>query len=267
MMAPGRTRLANVNNMSLDELSDKLSGDGKLIVSVMINRFDSMKKEFFDLLATKNREVEELRDELCVMKKKVSLLEGTIDDGNAYERRDTVIFSGSAVPVVSNGENCRDIVINLVKEKLRIELPISEINIAHRLGKKPISQAPDKRNIIVKLCRRDMKREIMVASRNSQYSSSTAPSGPSLFINESLTPKRQTILYALRQIKRAHPTIVVGCTSIDGRVYAYTKPPNLIQNSRERSVRHPINTHEDLTKFCRDYVKLPLETFLETWNH
>ena len=94
-----------------------------------------MKKEFFDMLATKNNE-EELPDELCVKKKKVSRLKGAIDDGNAYERRDAVIFSGSAVG--SNGENCRVIVINLVKKKLRIELPMSEINKAHRLGKKPL---------------------------------------------------------------------------------------------------------------------------------
>ena len=81
-----------------------VSGDGKLLVSAMINRFNSMKEELFDLLAAKNREVEELCNELHVMKKKFPPLEGTINDANAYERRDTIILSGSVVSVVSNGE-------------------------------------------------------------------------------------------------------------------------------------------------------------------
>ena len=57
------------------------------------------------MLAAKNSEVGELSDELCLIKKKFPLLEGTINDANTYERRDTMIFSGSVVSVVFNGEN------------------------------------------------------------------------------------------------------------------------------------------------------------------
>ena len=114
----------------------------------------------------------------------------------------------------------------------------------------------------MKLCRSDTKREILMAKRNFSDRSS------SLFINESLTPRRRTILFALRQMKRAHPTLVTGCSSIDGRIYAYTKPdPISDPNSRPRNIRHLVNTHEKLVEFCRHFVMKPLDTFLDSWNH
>ena len=43
------------------------------------------------------------------------------------------------------------------------------------------------------------------------------------YINESLTPTRSAILYALRKAKRMSPGVVAGCNSENGRVYAYVK--------------------------------------------
>ena len=40
-----------------------------------------------------------------MMKKKFPPREGTINDANASERKNTIIFAGSVVSVVSNGEN------------------------------------------------------------------------------------------------------------------------------------------------------------------
>ena len=87
------------------EIRRVVSGDEKLLVSAIINRFKSMKEELFNMLTSKKGEVEELCEELCVMKKKFPLLEGTINDANASERMDTIIFSGSVESIVSTGEN------------------------------------------------------------------------------------------------------------------------------------------------------------------
>ena len=137
-----------------------------------------------------------------------------------------------------------------------MELEPTEISTAHRLGIKPTTQTPDRRPFIMKLCRRDTKKELLRAAKEQN---SASP----IYINESLTPKRSTILYTLHQVKKAHPSLVTGCTSIDGRVFAFTKS----STPGGRNVRHLVNNHDGLVSFCGDHVKKPLETFLAEWNH
>ena len=88
---------------------------------------------------------------------------------------------------------------------------------------------------------------------------------PSFFANENLTPRRNTIMYVLRKIKKLHPTVVKGYASYDGKVYAYISP--LGPSPGGRDVRVPVNTHASLMKFCDEIVKLPLNNFLDAWNH
>ena len=252
-----------------------LSKDGKIIVEVMEKRFnemkvemETMKSEFSDLLKKKNEEIIALNQQVDSLKDRVIKLENSIDDEDAYVRRDTVIFSGNCIPESSQGEICSNIIQEIVQDKLKIRLKSEDISVAHRLGKKPINQGPDRRGIIVKLCRRETKSELFMAKRNLPRTSSI-----SLYINESLTPKRNTILFALRQMKKAHPNIISGCSSYDGRIYAYTKPsPNAsafrgANSSTPRNVRHLINTHASLIDFCHQFIKKPLDQFLNSWNH
>ena len=142
-----------------------------------------------------------------------------------------------------------------------MEILPNDINIAHRTGKKPLNQSPDKRDLVVKLCRRDLKRPLIAASKNIP-----AERKSNLYINEHVTPLRKTILYSLRQMRRAHPDLVKGCTTFEGSVYAYTKPPSGSPTTA-RDQRHLVNNKEALVKFCREYVKKPLTAFLESWKH
>ena len=159
-MTRGNPSRSNVNSASNDSLSG-LSEDGKRIV-------EYMRKEFMnitELLSSKTKEIESLRQEVNDLKSIVTKMENSIDDADAYERRDTVVFSGDEIPAVTSGENCANIIVNLLKNKMHIELQPREINTAHRLGKKPSNQTQDKRAIIIKLCRREMKRDIISANR------------------------------------------------------------------------------------------------------
>ena len=173
-----------------------------------------------------------------------------MDDSDAYERRDTLILSGPAIPPVERGENCAAVVKKLLKDQIRMEVNESEFSVAHRLGARPQNQAVDKRSLIVKFCRRESKRDVIIACKKSRNSN--------LYANESLTQKRRAILDALRKMKRTHPDHVKGCTSIDGKVYGFTR--SVEPNGRDQ--RHLISSHEDLVKFCADYVRQPLELFL-----
>ena len=80
-----------------------------------------------------------------------------------------IIFE-AVVPTVTQGQICTNIVTNLVKEKLRFEMSIKEINTAHKNVKKTINQTPDRRTIIVKFSRRDNKRSGNSASRKTKAS-------------------------------------------------------------------------------------------------
>ena len=168
-----------------------------------------------------------------------------------------VIISGDALPPSTTGENCINVVREIARNNLKIQLSEADISTAHRIGRKPATQHPDRRSIIAKLCRRSTKSDLMFACKNQPEDS------PRVYVNDSLTPIRNTIMYSLRQIRRAHPRLVTGCSSYDGKVYAYTKDP--IAGRRDR--RHLVNSHSDLIKFCSEHVKQPLEAFLESWSH
>ena len=88
-----------------------------------------------------------------------------LDDADACKCRDYAIFSGTAVPECNVRENCSEIVQGLIKNELKINVSNHDISTVHRLGPKPRTQEPDKRPIIAKFCRRDVKGEILVASR------------------------------------------------------------------------------------------------------
>ena len=139
------------------------------------------------------------------------------------------------------------------------EVEASEISTAHRLGKKPASQQPDKRSIIVKFCRRDTKNDVYRSSRNQARPSQ-------LFINESLSPSRRKIYNALREMKRSNPNLVNGCSTFDGKIYAYTKIHST-NSQPQRDRRHLISDFDGLKKFCHEYVKKPIDSFLGAWNN
>lgn len=231
-----------------------LSEDGRLIVEAIVVHLDIMKESFSKQLAEKIKEVDGLNLEVNSLKVKVAKLEEKIDDGDAYERRDTIVFSGGAVPQVSDGENCSTTVKNIVKEQLKINLALSDISTAHRIGKKTETQQPDRRNIIVKMCRRDLKNDILHQCREQK---------PDLFVNEHLTPSRNTIFYVLRKMKKDFPNKIAGCNTIDGKVFAWIKS----KNKDERNTRVLVNTHLKLEDISRKVLGKELTTFIETWPH
>ena len=111
----------------------------------------------------------------------------------------------------------------------------------------------DRRNIIVKLLRRDLKSEIFLACKAKK---------PKFYANESLTPVRNSIMFALRKIRRSgNEGLIKGIFSTNGRVFAWIKPE---QNS-DRTVKILINCRERLEKFCVENVGKPLNDFDVRW--
>ena len=106
----------------------------------------------------------------------------------------------------------------------------------------------------MKLCRRDIKKDIILAGKNLK---------PNFYVNESLTPVRNTILFVLRKMRRSHPNIIKGSCTIDGRVFAWVAPTPGGQNN----VRVLVNSHSRLLKLCEENLRTPLCSFIEQWPY
>ena len=244
------TSLTNLGTIDIDDLGD----ESRSIVMLIRNDITEMKSHFETLLKKKDNEISKLKQDVTELQKELSKAKSMIDDADAFERKDTVILSGDHIPVAETGENCSEIVRTIVKDHLKINLPSESISVAHRMGRRPANHAPDRHNIVVKLVRRDLKHDLIYASRKQ-------PKPTKLFIHESLTPARNSLLYALRQMRKMK--LVKGCNSYEGKIFAYTAS---LRNG-DRDVRHFISSFESLKSFCTQYVKQPLENFLGTWNH
>ena len=148
----------------------------------------------------KDEQIAKLQTQVNVLNKKIEKLEDQVDENEAYERRDTLIFSGSKVPAEVQDEKCDSVVLKLLENELKYKVSPNDISVAHRLGPKKNSQQSSTRSIIAKFCRRDAKTDIVSCARRAK------PTG--LFINESLIPQRHTVYYALRQAMRKLPNKV-----------------------------------------------------------
>ena len=234
-----------------------MSDESRKIVNAITIEIDALKREFSSKLVAKNAEIDQLKMEVNSLRVKMCKVEEKIDSAEAYERRDTVVFSGSGVPRSVGGENCREIIHEVVKTKLNLNIAVSDISTAHRYGSVPTGTQQDRRGIIVKLCRRDLKKDLLSSCRTVK---------PDFYVNESLTPLRNTIMYVLRQIKRKHPDKVSGCSSRDGKVFAWVKPQNA-SSSSAGNTKVPINSHTRLDLFCTETINRPLSSFIEIWPH
>ena len=177
-----------------------------------------------------------------------------IDDADQYERKDSVIISGNAVPPMAEEEDTHTLVQKLLKDHFNTDITLRDINTTHRLGPLKAS-TPTRRNIYVKFVRRDVKKHVIKKSK--ELGRTTG-----LYANESLTPLRRTIFNALRKMKADVPDIVKGCYTMEGKIFAFTPPVG--NNSKEQ--RHCITDMGALQAFCRDYVKEPLDTFLQNFS-
>lgn len=201
---------AVTSDCELDSLLNSLSEESKTLVKILKIIITQQFKSELDLLkkevTKKDETIANLSEEIKVMKQQVQALENTIDTVDQYERRDTIIFSGPAIPDENRLENASETIINVVKDNLRINLKDSDINVAHRLG--PI-QTQRKRPIIVKLSNRALKNDLVGACVQLR---------PPLHINESLTPRRLHLFKQVLNIRKNHKDKFQQCFTKDGKI-------------------------------------------------
>ena len=196
------------------------------------------------------------------------------DATDAYERRDSVIISGS-LPQHVPEENTANLVIDLIRRKFpNVQCEAHDISVSHRVpSRRKENGRPKSMNIYVKFVRRDLKKRLIAASREQ----AKTRAADKIFVNESLTPQRSAIFHALKDMKKKNPDKIRGVTSLEGKIHCFTpregedsaaaRPRDAAAHRPRNDRRHIIITREDLQTFCNDFIKKPLvfEDFITGW--
>ena len=177
---PAATATSNpdlVDDADLPDLLASLSRESKTLVKIMKtvitkqlrSELETMREE----ISKKDAVIDKLDGEVKDLKTKVHDLEAHIDRVEQYERRDTIIISGPSLPSETPTENTSTVVIDTIKEHLKLNLKPEDLSVTHRLGP---SQPGRDRPMIVKLVNRSLKYDIMGACVQLR---------PKLYVNES----------------------------------------------------------------------------------
>lgn len=262
---------------TLSGIESMLSPDGKLIVSALKQEIVALEKQltkkfeedlaklsddFTNAISEKNEEIATMKVELTeanakinVLSENVKKLSFSLDALDAYQRRDSVIFSGKKLPRVEENESCPNIIRDLVRTHLKLQMdPL--ISTAHRIGKipAPSSDEPDRRDIIVRFCQKDVKNRVYEVARKLKVKD--------LYVNESLTPTRRKIMGVLRQVVKKHGNKVKSASTFNGNCFIYM-PPAAGAPPNAKLLREEINTMEKLEEFCENFLKVPVASFLK----
>ena len=236
------------NSIKID--LSKLSAESRELIACITAYFEGLVKE-------KDQRISKLETEVTELRERTQVLENELDENAAYMRRETLVMSG-CIPPATIGENCKATVIELLKQQVKLNIDPVDISVAHRLGAKA-KQGPDKRNIIFKLTRRELKYDILGACRQQR---------PSYYINESLTPTRNKMLFTLRQARKKFPHKIRNLRTSDGSISAYLSPSGAPSKERlpfSQLRRINVNTRRQLEDFLSAELGTSLDDLAVEW--
>ena len=194
-------KLIKLNNAILDSYFDSKF---KELKSNLESQIGETTARFIHALTEKDKVIEKLTSQVNALQdshdrleaklsssvEKFSAFDSRLDDLDMYERRDTLVLSGEALPPESEHEDAVMSVVNTAFHKLRINLQPSDIDVAHRLGRR---REGHQRPIICKFVRRTTKSLVVHKCVTLK---------PQLYVNEHLTPARQQIYKKLLRLKK-----------------------------------------------------------------
>lgn len=221
----------------------QLSGENRQLFNCIVQYFESK-------LAERDQKIVKLEGTVDELRSRMNHLEEQVDGQDSYGRRETLIVSGN-VPIARDGENCGAIVRDIVKRTLNINMKDTDISVAHRIGRIPRTGGSDTRSIIFKLCRRDLKRDIVSACKGSKLD---------VYFNDSLTPTRSTIMFVLRKARREFPNNFGNCRSTDGNVSVW-----LPTDQAGKYRRVGVNSRRALDELLDREVSRTSSNYVDNW--
>ena len=125
-------------------------------------------------------------------------------------------------------ENPVDVALDVINNKMKIEMDFSAFDRVHRIGQKKVGS---KRPLLVKFATYRERHRVFRAKQRLK-----SDNAERIFVNEDLTRKRSLLLYRARQLKKSKQ--IHDCWSNDGQV--------LIKDIHGKVI--PINSELELDK-------------------
>ena len=182
-------KVTEIFNLVQDTKNMQMKGDKQLeelksSVEVMSDKFDEYEKDRKE----KEKIINGLQNEVSFLKERIDLLEKKSDDSEQYSRRNCLLVHGVEEQEQENTDN---IVLNVIKEHLDIELLVKDFDRSHRTGKS--NSKSKRRPIIVKF--------ISYNDRRAIFNNKKRLKGTGISITDSLTAER------MRQLKKCKRSI------------------------------------------------------------
>lgn len=216
----------------LASLPKEMKTQVKLLQTFITKQLKAEMDTLREELKRKDQLIEQMDKDVKDLQAKVDDLETHIDRVEQYERRDTIILSGPSLPPETPSENSASVVVSTIKDQLKLIIKEEDLSVAHRLGS---AQQGRERPIIIKLVNRSLKQDIMGACIQLK---------PSLYVNESLTPKRLSIFKQVLAIRKEHRQKFQQL---------YTKEGNIIIKLKHSTVKHTIVDHKTFMALLNKY--------------
>ena len=169
-------------------------------------------------LQAKLAKMKKLEEDICALQKQITKATSDIQDLDLYSRRNCLRING--LPE-SPSENTDDLVLQLTREKLGVQLSPSDIDRSHRLPKSTSSEGP--KPLIVKFSRYN--------ARDQVYRARIKLRGTNIFINENLTKNRQILFNKVRESSK-----VKKAWTNDGRITAITVDNKKVKIANEHDI-------------------------------
>lgn len=234
-MAATSDSVSDVNTL-YESLPEEYKTVVKVITEMISTRMNDQLSDLKKEQKVKDKQIDDMQNNITMLTSRVEELEQHLDNVEQYERRDTVILAGSALPPETPQENTTNIVKQVIKDQLKINLHDSDISVTHRLGQK--RQQQHNRPIIVKLVNRSLKRDLVGACIQLR---------PELYVNESLTPKRLGLLKQILAIRKTHKQKFKQCYTQDGKI---------IIKLTHSTTKHTISDEKQLLSFLQKYPEM-----------
>lgn len=224
-----------VKSLFLDIFNDKIeqvvqtyiAGISDKIGEKFTKKMDEMNLTLVTLRAEIQRKdlaLEKITSENQQLKSTIQALSGKLEDSEAYQRRENLIFSGLPIrdadraaatsdTLAQSSQSITDKVVTFCNDVLGCKVASADISIAHPL---PASNGSTNPSIIVRFVRRSVRDDVYSARMKLKNYKTTLNS--KVYINEDLTASNRKILAALR-LKVRNKTIL-GAWTQSGKVHA-----------------------------------------------
>ena len=106
----------------LTNFKNQLAKTNQPLVPILIKLFGDFRKQLMEdinasirtnaeeIISSKNMEIDQLKEKVASLEKDKQQMRKSMDDADQYERKDSVILSGKAVPDMTPNENTHDLI-------------------------------------------------------------------------------------------------------------------------------------------------------------